>query len=141
MSKFKNPFINTVIASGRLIRDAEARSLGSGTSYAKGCIVIERPYKKNDKWEKESTFVEFTVWGPQSERVGRMVKGDDILLEGALKLDEWEDKATGQKRSKMTINAYRVQPLTWPDKESDAQPAPQPAQTQAAPMPEDDIPF
>jgi single-strand DNA-binding protein len=59
-------------------------------------------------------FVDVTLWGASAEWVGeKLKKGRAVIVEGRLRSSEWEDRETGQKRSRMEINAERVVPLEW----------------------------
>ena len=50
------------------------------------------------------TFVDVTLWGRQAEVAGEYLsKGRQVLVEGRLQLDSWEDKESGQKRSKLRV--------------------------------------
>ena len=54
--------------------------------------------------QDETTFVDVDAFGKQAETLGQyMQKGRPILVEGRLKLDQWEDKNTGQNRSKLGV--------------------------------------
>ena len=54
--------------------------------------------------QDETTFVDVDAFGKQAETLGQyMQKGRPILVEGRLKLDQWEDKNTGQRRSKLGV--------------------------------------
>ena len=56
------------------------------------------------------TYVDVTVWGKVAENCGQyLTKGRPIFVEGRLVLDTWEDRATGQKRSRLRVRADRVQ--------------------------------
>ena len=102
---------NKVILVGNLTRDPELRYTPKGTAVAKIGIAVNRVYT-NDAGEKkeEVTFVDVDVWGRTAENVGQyMRKGRPILIEGRLKLDQWDDKQTGQKKSRLGVVADTVQ--------------------------------
>lgn len=153
MSDVRVPDLNRVFIAGRLTRDPELKYLPSNTPYCRLGVANVRYYKdKNGERREETTFVDVTVWGPQAEYIGeRLRKGRPVLVEGSLRMNEWEDQATGQKRTRITINAQRVTPLDWDDSGSSSRPAPQsdPHGGGAAPEPreieepitDDDIPF
>ena len=94
------------------------------------------------------------VFGRTAENVGQyMRKGRPILIEGRLKLDQWDDKQTGQKKSKLGVVAETVQFLGSPAGEGGAPAAPRAARPAAAAAPaaepvegdgppeSDDVPF
>lgn len=102
---------NKVILIGNLTRDPELRYTPKGTAIAKIGIAVNRVWT-NEAGEKkeEVTFVDVDVFGRTAENVGQyMRKGRPIMIEGRLRLDQWDDKQTGQKRSKLGVVAETVQ--------------------------------
>lgn len=102
---------NKVILMGNLTRDPELRYTPKGMAIAKFGIAVNRVWT-NEAGEKkeEVTFVDVDVFGRTAENVGQyMRKGRPILVEGRLKLDQWDDKQTGQKRSRLGVVAETVQ--------------------------------
>ena len=99
------PNYNKVILMGNLTRDPELRYTGSGTAIAKLCIAVNRYWRNQDgQQQEETTFVDVDAFGRQAETIGQYLKkGRPIMVEGRLKLDQWDDKQTGQKRSKLGI--------------------------------------
>ncbi|MCD8561914.1 MAG: single-stranded DNA-binding protein, partial [Acholeplasmataceae bacterium] len=54
--------------------------------------------------KEETTFVDVDVFGKQAETLGQYLKkGRPIYIEGRLKLETWDDKQTGQKRSRLGV--------------------------------------
>lgn len=96
---------NKVIVQGNLTRDPEVRTLPSGNACARLGIAINRQYSdKNGEKKEEVTFVDVDAFGKQAETIGKFfTKGKPILLEGRLKLDQWEDKTTGEKKSRLGV--------------------------------------
>jgi single-strand DNA-binding protein len=102
---------NKVILVGNLTRDPELRYTPKGTAIAKIGLAVNRVWT-NEAGEKkeEVTFVDVDVFGRTAENVGQyMRKGRPIMIEGRLKLDQWDDKQTGQKKSKLGVVAETVQ--------------------------------
>jgi single-strand DNA-binding protein len=102
---------NKVILMGNLTRDPELRYTPKGTAIAKIGVAVNRVWT-NEAGEKkeEVTFVDVEVWGRTAENVGQyMRKGRPIMIEGRLKLDQWDDKQTGQKKSRLGVVAETVQ--------------------------------
>ena len=102
---------NKVVLVGNLTRDPELRYTPKGTAIAKIGLAVNRVWT-NEAGEKkeEVTFVDVDVFGRTAENVGQyMRKGRPILIEGRLKLDQWDDKQTGQKKSKLGVVAETVQ--------------------------------
>ena len=102
---------NKVILVGNLTRDPELRYTPKGTAIAKIGLAVNRVWT-NEAGEKkeEVTFVDVDIFGRTAENVGQyMRKGRPILVEGRLRLDQWDDKQTGQKRSRLGVVAETVQ--------------------------------
>src|SRR5215472_13394128 len=102
---------NKVILVGNLTRDPELRYTPKGTAIAKIGLAVNRVWT-NEAGEKkeEVTFVDVDIFGRTAENVGQyMRKGRPILIEGRLRLDQWDDKQTGQKKSKLGVVAETVQ--------------------------------
>jgi single-strand DNA-binding protein len=96
---------NKVILAGNLTRDPELRYTPKGMAIAKFGLAVNRTWT-NEAGEKkeEATFVDIDAFGRQAEIVAQyMKKGRPLLVEGRLRLDQWDDKQTGQKRSKLGV--------------------------------------
>ena len=94
---------NKVMIIGNLTRDPEIKYTPKGTAIADIGLAVNRNYT-TDSGEKreEVTFIDVTLWGRVAEIVGEYCKkGRPLFVEGRLQLDSWDDKATGQKRSKL----------------------------------------
>lgn len=115
MGDLRVPDLNKVLIAGRLTRDPELRYTQSNLPYCKLGLANTRFYKTKDGNRNEETlFVDVAVWGPMAEWIGeKLKKGRAVLVEGRLLSNDWEDKETGQKRSKLEIRADRVVPLEW----------------------------
>ena len=100
---------NRVILLGNLTRDIEIKYLQSGMAVAEiGIAVNDRRKDQGGQWIEETTFVDVTLWGRTAEVAGEYLgKGSPILVEGRLKLDQWEKD--GQKRSKMRVICEKMQ--------------------------------
>src|SRR5436309_2329576 len=96
---------NKVILAGNLTRDPELRYTPKGTAIARIGIAVNRTWKNEaGETKEEVTFVDVEAWGRQAEVIGQyMKKGRPFLVEGRLKLDQWEDKNTHQKQSKLKV--------------------------------------
>ena len=102
---------NKVILVGNLTRDVELKYTPSGTAIAKFGLATNRTYKDPQTGEnkQETMFIDITVFGRSAEIVNQYLsKGRRVLVEGRLVLDQWVD-STGQKRSKHSIVAEKVQ--------------------------------
>ncbi|MDA1161580.1 MAG: single-stranded DNA-binding protein [Planctomycetota bacterium] len=97
---------NKVILMGNLTRDPEVRYTPSGTAVSEVGLAVNRTWfdKQSNQRKEEVTFVDVTLWGRQAEVAGEyLTKGRGVLIEGRLQLDQWDDKDTGQKRSKLRV--------------------------------------
>ncbi len=99
------PNYNKVILMGNLTRDPEVRYASSGNAIAKLGIAVNRYWRNKDgQQQEETTFVDVDAFGRQAETIAQYLKkGRPIMIEGRLKLDQWDDKQTGQKRSKLGV--------------------------------------
>jgi single-strand DNA-binding protein len=101
---------NRVILVGNLTRDIELRYIPSGTAVAEIGMAVNDRIKKGDQWVDETTFVDVTLWGRTAEVANQyLTKGSNVLIEGRLKLEQWEKD--GQKRSKLKVVADKMQML------------------------------
>jgi single-strand DNA-binding protein len=152
---------NKVILAGNLTRDPEMRYTPKGTAIARFGLAINRTWKSETGESKEEvTFVDVDAFGRQAEVISQyMKKGRPILMEGRLKFDQWEDKNTHQKQSKLRVvletfsfidsnrggdsaapsDPPRSRPAAAPTPAPTA--APEPAEPEAPPVEEDDVPF
>lgn len=152
---------NKVILAGNLTRDPELRYTSKGTAIAKLTLAINRSYTTEAGEKKEEvTFVDVDAFGRQAEVIGQyMRKGRPFLVEGRLKLDQWEDKTTHQKKSRLGVvlesfsfldsgrgeagavepGAPRPAPAAATAPTSPSTPAP--TDPEGPPAEEDDVPF
>src|SRR5688572_16939842 len=148
---------NKVILAGNLTRDPELRYTPNGKAIAKFALAINRTWTTDTGEKKEdTTFVDIDCFGRQAEVISQyMKKGRPLLVEGRLKLDQWDDKQTGQKRSRLGVilesfsfldsgrsdgsgapsEASRPRPMAA------AAPVGSPGQEDSGQPPEDDVPF
>src|SRR5881227_2583033 len=96
---------NKVILAGNLTKDPELRYTPKGTAIAKFALAVNRTWKNEaGETKEEVTFVDVDAFGRQAEVIAQYFrKGKPILVEGRLRLDQWDDKQTGQKRSKLGV--------------------------------------
>jgi single-strand DNA-binding protein len=105
--------LNRVLLIGNLTRDPEVRYTPKGTAVTEIGLAVNRIYSGEDGEKKEeTTFVEVTLWARQAEIAGQYLKkGRSVFIEGRLQLDSWDDKQTGQKRSRLRVVAENLQLL------------------------------
>ena len=158
--------LNKVFLMGNLTRDPEVKQTPSGETVADMSLAVSEQFRSRTTNEVREvvTYVDVTVWGRVAENCGQyLTKGRPVFVEGRLVTDSWEDKTTGQKRSRLRVRADRVQFLyspnanrretsgatvssDWtPAREVPAAPAPAPAPIPAEPAADsrdpEDLPF
>lgn len=99
--------LNKVLLIGNLTKDPELRYTQSGLAVCDVRLAVNRRFQsQNGETRDESCFLDVTVFGKRCEAFSRFfTKGKPVYIEGRLKQDTWDDKATGQKRSKITVVA------------------------------------
>ena len=147
---------NKVILLGNLTRDPEVRYTPKGTAVTELGMAVNRVYTaENGEKREETTFVDVTLWGRTAEIAGEYLrKGRPVFIEGRLQLDTWDDKQSGQKRSKLKVVGEGLQLLGAPrgagggggDDESgggqrSSRPAPPPKASAPSAPDDDEIPF
>ena len=106
--------LNKVFLIGNLTRDPELRVTPKGTAICQFGLAVNRQFKdESGQTRDETTFIDIEAWGKQGELVSKYLsKGSPAMVEGRLKLDQWEDKTSGQKRSKLKVVLDNVQFLS-----------------------------
>jgi single-strand DNA-binding protein len=149
---------NRVILVGNLTRDPELRYTPKGTAIAKIGLAVNRVWKtETGETKEEVTYVDVDAFGKTAETIGQYLKkGRPILIEGRLRLDQWDDKQTGQKRSKLGVVCESFKFLDsgnradgdGPRRATAPAAAPAPAATapeapepESPPVEQDDVPF
>jgi single-strand DNA-binding protein len=147
---------NKVILIGNITRDPELRYTPKGMAIAKIGMAINRTWKSETGESKEEvTFVDVDAFGRQAETIAQYLKkGSPLMVEGRLRLDQWDDKQSGQKRSRLGVVLEGFQFLGGNRSEGGgapeaprsrpvpAAPKGEPSSDADAPPPEDDdVPF
>lgn len=131
--------LNRVLLIGNLTRDPELRVTPKGTAICQFGLAISRTWKdEGGQTHEDVTFVDCEAWGKTGENIAKyMTKGRSLFIEGRLQLDQWEDKQTQQKRSKMKVVVENSQFLGSPKDApaSGSAPAEQGHQRPASPPP------
>lgn len=97
---------NKVIILGNMTRDPQVKYTPGGTAVAEIGLAVNRTWfdKQSNSKKEEVTFVDVTLWGKTAEIAGEYLeKGRSVMIEGRLQLDTWDDKESGQKRSKLRV--------------------------------------
>ena len=98
--------INKVMLSGNLTRDPELRSTSGGYPVLKFGLAVNERRRNNQtgEWEDRPNFFDCTMFGARAEAVSRFLsKGSKVAVEGRLQWNQWQDRETGQNRSKVDI--------------------------------------
>jgi single-strand DNA-binding protein len=104
--------LNKVMIIGNVTRDPEVKYTPKGSAVTDLGIAVNRTYKVGEERKEEVTYVDVTLWGRLAEIAGEYCrKGKPVYIEGRLQLDSWEDKASGQKRSKLRVVGEEMQLL------------------------------
>jgi single-strand DNA-binding protein len=104
--------INRVVISGNLTRDPELSSTAGGMAILRMGIAVNdrRKNQQTGEWEEVPNFFDVKVFGTRAEGLSRFLsKGSKIAVEGKLNWSSWEDKNTGDKRSKVEIIADNIE--------------------------------
>jgi single-strand DNA-binding protein len=93
------------IITGNLTRDPEVRTTPSGAQVAGFTVAVNRTYKDGSGHQQEAvSFIDCSAWGRAGEIIAQYGrKGSGILVSGRLDQRSWEDKESGQKRSRVEI--------------------------------------
>jgi single-strand DNA-binding protein len=99
------PALNKVLLMGNLTRDPELRVTPKGTPICQFALAINRQFKmESGESREEVIYVDVEAWGKQGETIAKYcTKGRPLYVEGRLRLDQWEDKNTKEKRSRMKV--------------------------------------
>ncbi|HCK51816.1 MAG TPA: single-stranded DNA-binding protein [Planctomycetaceae bacterium] len=148
---------NKVILVGNLTRDPELRHIPSGTAVTDLGLAVNRTWtdRNTNQRNEETTFVDVTCWGRTAEIACEYLrKGRPVLVEGRLQMDEWNDRETGAKRTKLKVVCDNMQMLGSRNEGNSGgggggsyQPPPQsdgpqqPASNPVVNPPDDEVPF
>ncbi|AHC14716.1 single-stranded DNA-binding protein [Salinispira pacifica] len=102
--------LNSVTLVGRLTRDAELKYSTNGTAIARFSIANTQSRKSGDQWTEESHFFDAVLLGRRADALQRYLsKGQQVVVLGTLQQNRWQDKQTGQNRSKVEILVNDIQ--------------------------------
>lgn len=107
---------NLVVLVGNFTRDPELRVIPTGASICTFGLAVNNKFTKGDGTQGEEVlFIDVEAWGKQGELVSKYcTKGSQALIQGRLKLDSWDDKTSGQKRTKIKVVMQSIQFLGAP---------------------------
>ncbi|WKC57697.1 single-stranded DNA-binding protein [Borrelia sp. P9F1] len=102
--------INSLVLSGRLTRDSELTYTETGIAILKFGLANNRRMKKNDEWVDHAQFFECVIFSKRAESLSAFLKkGKQVVVSGSLKYESWQDKNTGDKRSKISVLVDELQ--------------------------------
>ena len=105
--------LNHVSIIGRLVKDPEIKYTTSGVPVTKFSIANNSSYMQNNELVEYVNYVDINVWGNQAVSCEKYLKkGSQVAINGVIRQNRWNDKTTGQTRSKIEITANSVQFLT-----------------------------
>jgi single-strand DNA-binding protein len=100
---------NELTLIGNVTSDVELKITKSGDAVASFGLAWNKRVQRDGEWVEEAHFFDVTVWKEQAENVTESVKkGDRVIVVGRLDQNRWEDKASGQNRSKVVVMADEV---------------------------------
>ena len=93
------------IIAGNLTRDPELRTTPNGATVCSFSVAVNRTFRDSNGDQKESvSFIDCSAWGKLGEMINQYAKkGSGVLISGRLDQRSWEDKNSGQKRSRVEI--------------------------------------
>lgn len=102
--------LNNITITGNLVSDPELRHTPKGKPVCNFSIASNQTHKKDDGTVSESTvYVDVSAWGEVGETVKHYkAKGDPVAITGRLSMDKWNDRISGDPRSKLKIKAHEV---------------------------------
>ncbi len=103
--------LNKVFLLGNLTRDPELRQLPSGTALCSFALAVNRSFTTTGGEPREEVcFVEMVAMGRQGETIAQyMRKGSLLFVEGRLRFEQWEDRETNKRRSRLSVHVERAQ--------------------------------
>jgi single-strand DNA-binding protein len=103
---------NSVVLLGNVTRDPEIRHTPQGTAIAEFSLAINRTFTSGGQKKEEVAFIDIMLWSKLAEVAqAYLKKGNPVLIAGRLRQDSWDDKTTGQKRSKVSVVGETMQLL------------------------------
>lgn len=136
--------VNVVILAGNLCANPELRYTPAGTAVSTLRLAVNDKYTTNAGEKRDRVlFINVVCWGKTAENAAEYLeKGSKILVEGELRMSEWDDRRTGQKQTRTEVHASSLKFLSM--KRSNGAPAHAsagPSSTPGQAPQEDDVPF
>src|SRR5271170_4751211 len=123
--------VNKIIITGNLTADPELRYTPSGKAVLSASIANNEHFTDAQGQEqKVTTFVNLEVWGRPAENFGKLVKkGQELFVDGKLRMDEWTDKQTNARRTRLYLLVENWQFTQFKRQEESTPDAPAPVGT------------
>lgn len=100
--------MNNVEISGKLFRDSEYKQLSTGTLLLTFSVAVDQKPKKDGKYP-EPMFVDVKAWAELAETTNHwLLAGARCKIRGALSQEQWIDKTSGKKRTKLLVTAFEI---------------------------------
>ena len=111
-------FYNSTTLAGNLTREVEVKKVGNDKTLASFGLAVNKKFGDRE----ETLFIDVTLWGKQAELAGQyLTKGQNVMIDGELKMDEWEDKNSGAKRTKISLVGFKFHFVGGKNEPSQAQ--------------------
>lgn len=136
--------INKTIISGNLTREPEVKSTASGSCVMKFGVAVNDRAKNQQtgQWEDRPNYIGCTMFGARAESVSRFLhKGAKVAIEGKLRWSQWDDRKTGEKRSKVEVIVDEIEFMSSRNEGYQAERTEAHAPVQKASIYDEDIPF
>ena len=102
--------LNKVFLLGNLTKEPDLRAFPNGQSVCDLRLAVSRRFTSNGQEQEETCFVDVVVWGRAANNCRQYLsKGSQVMVEGRLQLDTWEDRNGGGQRSRLRVVAENVQ--------------------------------
>ena len=102
--------LNKVFLLGNLTRDPDLRGFSNGQNVCDLGLAVSRRFMSNGQEQEETCFVDVVVWGKAAANCRQYLsKGSQVMVEGRLQLDSWEDRNGGGRRTKLRVVAENIQ--------------------------------
>ena len=102
--------LNKIFLIGNLTRNPDLRGTPGGASICELGLAVNRRYTSNGQEKEEVVFIDVNAWGKIAESCHRnLSKGSQIMVEGRLTMDQWQDRNSGETRRKIIVTADNIQ--------------------------------
>ncbi len=136
--------INRVNISGNLTREPEVRTTAAGSAIMHFGVAVNDRAKnaRTGEWEDRPNFIDCTMFGARAESVSRFLsKGAKVAIDGKLRWSQWDDRKTGEKRSKVEVVVDEIELMSIRNESPQAATQQHREPAQEASIYDEDIPF